>query len=201
LEVGARAFTKGEDVYFAPGQFRPGSSRGMALLAHELTHVVQQRNGRLASAAFAGGSAGPYNRLEEEAEAAERDFEKPLAPLSARQAASGNAIHRSPSDTLDAIRAAASGGINKVADFVAARFGDSDPLIRKLNDLRVELQSAPRAILLSPEVVMAMARVYHEFRAAAPSWLPVPDIQFTPALQPAVIIVAGVAIPVAVLIL
>src|SRR5207245_1374688 len=83
------------------------------------THVVQQRNGRLASAAFAGGSAGPYNRLEEEAEAAERDFERPLAPLSARQAASGNAIHRSPSDTLDAIRAAASGGINKVADFVA----------------------------------------------------------------------------------
>jgi hypothetical protein len=41
--VSARAFTTGTDVYFAAGEYRPGSSDGDALLAHELTHVTQQR--------------------------------------------------------------------------------------------------------------------------------------------------------------
>lgn len=38
----ARAFTHGQDVFFNSGQFDPGSSSGRHLLAHELTHVVQQ---------------------------------------------------------------------------------------------------------------------------------------------------------------
>jgi hypothetical protein len=41
--VSARAFTTGSDLYFAKGQYEPGSSGGDRLLAHELTHVVQQR--------------------------------------------------------------------------------------------------------------------------------------------------------------
>jgi Domain of unknown function (DUF4157) len=41
--VSAKAFTTGSDLYFASGQYRPGTSDGDRLLAHELTHVVQQR--------------------------------------------------------------------------------------------------------------------------------------------------------------
>ncbi|MCC7360355.1 MAG: DUF4157 domain-containing protein [Anaerolineales bacterium] len=41
-ELGAQAFTHGADVYMAPGKYAPGSSDGQRLLAHELTHVVQQ---------------------------------------------------------------------------------------------------------------------------------------------------------------
>ena len=41
--LGARAFTTGRDVFFGDGQYRPESSIGKRLLAHELTHVVQQR--------------------------------------------------------------------------------------------------------------------------------------------------------------
>jgi hypothetical protein len=41
--VSARAFTTGSDLYFAAGQYQPGTSSGDRLLAHELTHVVQQR--------------------------------------------------------------------------------------------------------------------------------------------------------------
>ena len=41
--VSARAFTTGTDVYFASGEFRPGTSGGDELLTHELAHVVQQR--------------------------------------------------------------------------------------------------------------------------------------------------------------
>jgi hypothetical protein len=41
--VSARAFTTGTDVYFAAGEYRPGTTDGDSLLAHELTHVTQQR--------------------------------------------------------------------------------------------------------------------------------------------------------------
>ncbi|MEW6218548.1 MAG: DUF4157 domain-containing protein [Thermodesulfobacteriota bacterium] len=41
-QVQARAFTVGDDIYFGPGQFAPGSEAGRELLAHELTHVLQQ---------------------------------------------------------------------------------------------------------------------------------------------------------------
>ena len=41
--VEARAFTTGADIYFAGGEYSPSSSSGQQLLAHELTHVVQQR--------------------------------------------------------------------------------------------------------------------------------------------------------------
>jgi peptidoglycan hydrolase-like protein with peptidoglycan-binding domain len=40
--LGAQAFTHGRDVYFNSGKFRPESAQGKRLLAHELTHVVQQ---------------------------------------------------------------------------------------------------------------------------------------------------------------
>lgn len=40
--IEAQAFTKGSDVYFASGQYNPGTAGGDHLLAHELTHVVQQ---------------------------------------------------------------------------------------------------------------------------------------------------------------
>lgn len=41
--VSAEAFTTGSDVFFNSGKYDPGSSPGRKLLAHELTHVVQQR--------------------------------------------------------------------------------------------------------------------------------------------------------------
>lgn len=44
-QVGARAFTLADDIYFSTGAFQPNSETGKRLLAHELTHVVQQRNG------------------------------------------------------------------------------------------------------------------------------------------------------------
>ena len=45
--VGALAYTQGEDIHFAPGQFDPTSKSGKELIGHELTHVVQQRQGRV----------------------------------------------------------------------------------------------------------------------------------------------------------
>ena len=41
-QLKAHAFTVGSDIYFNEGQYQPDSSSGKNLLAHELTHVVQQ---------------------------------------------------------------------------------------------------------------------------------------------------------------
>jgi hypothetical protein len=43
--IHARAYTLGQDVVFGAGQYTPHSSDGRRLLAHELTHVSQQRSG------------------------------------------------------------------------------------------------------------------------------------------------------------
>ena len=43
--IQARAFTTGQDMFFRSGEYNPGSRGGQELIAHELTHVVQQ-NGR-----------------------------------------------------------------------------------------------------------------------------------------------------------
>jgi hypothetical protein len=40
--VEARAFTTGHDIFFRRGEYNPGSRVGQELIAHELTHVVQQ---------------------------------------------------------------------------------------------------------------------------------------------------------------
>jgi hypothetical protein len=41
-KINARAFTHGRDVFFGKGEFFPETKNGKHLLAHELTHVVQQ---------------------------------------------------------------------------------------------------------------------------------------------------------------
>jgi hypothetical protein len=46
-EINARAFTLGSDIVFGAGQYQPYSERGRRLLAHELTHVVQQADARV----------------------------------------------------------------------------------------------------------------------------------------------------------
>ncbi|HEX7243198.1 MAG TPA: DUF4157 domain-containing protein [Longimicrobiaceae bacterium] len=44
-DLSARAFTTGRDIFFRAGEYRPGTPSGDTLLAHELTHVVQQDGG------------------------------------------------------------------------------------------------------------------------------------------------------------
>ncbi|MFZ5352372.1 MAG: DUF4157 domain-containing protein [Bacillota bacterium] len=54
LSMGARAYTQGNNIFFAPGQFLPQTQRGQSLIGHELSHVVQQREGRVSKSS--GGS-------------------------------------------------------------------------------------------------------------------------------------------------
>jgi hypothetical protein len=67
--MGALAYAQGTDIHFAPGQYAPDSRRGQELLGHELTHVVQQAQGRVRATSQASGA--PWNAdpaLEHEAD-------------------------------------------------------------------------------------------------------------------------------------
>ena len=44
LALHARAYTTGNTISFAAGEYRPGTAEGRRLLAHELSHVIQQRS-------------------------------------------------------------------------------------------------------------------------------------------------------------
>ena len=47
--IGAKAYAQGNAIHFAPGAYDPQSKEGQELLGHELTHVVQQGQGKVKS--------------------------------------------------------------------------------------------------------------------------------------------------------
>ncbi len=62
-DVSARAFTHGQDIFFSQGAFDPSSRQGKHLLAHELTHTLQQggdsiRRLTISPVAFTSGTCG-----------------------------------------------------------------------------------------------------------------------------------------------
>jgi hypothetical protein len=69
--VSAKAYTVGNEIVFNSGAFQPETSEGRHTLAHELTHVVQQRSGPVAGTPTGDGISlsDPSDRFEREAEA------------------------------------------------------------------------------------------------------------------------------------
>jgi hypothetical protein len=91
--LGALAYAQGTDLHFAPGQYQPDTQSGQALIGHELAHVVQQSEGRVAAPAQAKGApvvaeAGLEDEADRAGQAASRG--EP-ARLSGRSAAAGTA--------------------------------------------------------------------------------------------------------------
>jgi hypothetical protein len=66
--IGALAFTVGTDLYFAPDQYQPHTQYGRELIGHELTHVVQQRDGRVGNPFGKGVAVVHDEELEAEAD-------------------------------------------------------------------------------------------------------------------------------------
>jgi hypothetical protein len=95
--VSAHAYTVGSNIVFQRDAYDPGSDTGKHMLAHELTHVVQQRSGPVDGTATGGGIAvsNPSDRFERDAVAnADRVMADP-APAPAVQSAS-NGAHGTP---------------------------------------------------------------------------------------------------------
>jgi hypothetical protein len=90
--VNAHAYTVGPDIVFQRDRYDPSSEAGRVTLAHELTHVIQQRSGPVDGTAAPGGIrlSDPSDRFEREAAInAERAMETP-APASAPATGSGS---------------------------------------------------------------------------------------------------------------
>jgi len=93
--VNAHAYTVGSNIVFQRDTYDPGSSEGRTTLAHELTHVVQQRSGPVDGTSAPGGIkvSDPSDRFEQEAAAnADRVMSAP-APVQTLSA-SGPAVQR-----------------------------------------------------------------------------------------------------------
>jgi len=69
--VSAQAYTVGSDIVFSGGRYDPSSDTGRHMLAHELTHVVQQRSGPVDGTDAGDGVrvSDPSDRFEQEAAA------------------------------------------------------------------------------------------------------------------------------------
>jgi hypothetical protein len=65
-QVGAWAYTLNDDIHFQPGMYQPHTTEGQALLGHELTHVIQQRQAGFNTSTALNRDAG----LETEADTA-----------------------------------------------------------------------------------------------------------------------------------
>lgn len=74
--VNGLAYTVGRDVVFGPGQFTPQTGVGRKLLAHELTHVLQQ--GNAANGPLFFGITAPHDVAEQEAHANARSIDHGL---------------------------------------------------------------------------------------------------------------------------
>ena len=95
--VQAHAYTVGSNIVFQRDRYDPGSSAGQTLLAHELTHVVQQRSGPVDGTSAGGGVqvSDPSDRFEQAAAAnADRVMSQPApaAPVQRDAAAAGAAV-------------------------------------------------------------------------------------------------------------
>ncbi len=79
-ELGARAFTTGQDVFFGSGAYDPGSAEGQATLAHELHHTVQQASGPVDGKQWSPGLvvSDPHDHDEREAAEAAHDHSSHL---------------------------------------------------------------------------------------------------------------------------
>jgi hypothetical protein len=98
-EIGAQAFTTGNDIFFGAGHYAPGTQEGRSLLAHELAHVVQQSQVVRRKCAACGGRDGGSGQSC--ASCAEEDLELPIQ----RRAEGASPVARGPAiveDGLDA---------------------------------------------------------------------------------------------------
>ena len=94
-DVDARAYTVGDHITFAGGEYRPHTPEGQALLAHELAHTVQQSGLQRQSADMSVDTA-VNSPLEREANAAANAVLRGERPTSVVGRPARSAVQRAP---------------------------------------------------------------------------------------------------------
>ena len=96
--VNALAYTVGQQIVFDVNQYQPSTSAGRRLLAHELTHVVQQQGGRSNPSRSGLSTASSEHEREADRIAEKFDSREPLPPPRVR---TGNILARQPAGNDD----------------------------------------------------------------------------------------------------
>ena len=170
--VQARAFTHGQDVFFNTGQFEPDTRGGRHLLAHELTHVVQQSGGtpRIQRDDDGGGST-VFN---DTVTSTSRSADSPVISGTVKRTETAPAVGSKPAEEVS------SGNMNIEFDpstcSVTIPFGYN--FVQALSGVGTDVcDTGPAASLLSTEVFNALkAKVLRTVNAGLNGWF---DVELT----------------------
>jgi hypothetical protein len=117
--LAANAYTTGRDIYFAAGKYTPTSQEGQHLLAHELTHTIQQESSasQVASSRAGGGVlvGGANDWLETEAEHTANTVVHTGTEVGKPSTGSATAVRRDLKSTAAAIWDATGGRVASAA--------------------------------------------------------------------------------------
>ena len=188
----ARAVADGTDIYFAEGQYRPGTRAGDALIAHELAHVGQALRGVLDRPARWATVGAERDAMEADADSVARQVgdevdteqqreptESPLAAIAARIAALVTSA--AGPQPVDAARPAGAPPAAALANGALAPAGGeiaTEPAVERAADAVVE-PATDAVVEPTPDATAAKA-------AALPADLPLmpdPPITLSPAEQ------------------
>jgi hypothetical protein len=144
----AAAYTVGSQIAFAEGRYQPGTAAGRRLLAHELAHVVQQRNASV-----------PETHLEvgKPSDAAER----------AADAAAQHALVHATTRTVDAIDASATVRCTTVDSWAGTFDNDLQYDLKNQNDGKgqgaygspIQIRFTPKPIVRADKVALVQTAV------------------------------------------
>jgi hypothetical protein len=155
--VNAHAYTAGRDIAFGRGQYSPSTGAGRALLAHELTHVVQQgfRDASSDDTAVVGPVGDRYEQAADRAaaslgESTARSFnlEAARVPTGSRAAIQRQALNCPTKKDVDDECGNATAACNSVAGDCASKFpkpGDLDAYIANLKSNYATSDFGPNA--------------------------------------------------------
>ena len=114
-QLGAKAFTTGQDVFFKQGAYDPGSSSGQELIAHELTHVVQQNSGQVGGSGSGMTVRPAGDAFEQEADAMAKQVVN-SGPTPAVQTAADGGVQRMAPEEEEAVTMKRDDAVQRAAE-------------------------------------------------------------------------------------
>ncbi len=171
--VNARAYTVGQDIAFADGQYQPSTPDGAALLAHELAHTVQQSGFRRAVRDGSPIVAAENDGLEREAASAAAAVSEG-APIGALSIAPGPAVSRAPWGECP------SGSKEKLNEEFGKELKKRDVPGGKTKEARKELRSKKPGYFTHEASVAAEDHIVEHFKTKRGRWAHTNKSEFPP---------------------
>lgn len=149
-QLNAKAFTVGVDIYFNRGMYDPSSAEGKHLLAHELTHVVQQGGGKQVNEA---GNDKAGNRFRPGVT---------TKSLPADSAAAGEKTQANKPGTIQVKQTTAPAATNRNAAATTKAGTPGTPVKKEGNTAEKEVPHAPKKPGQDPAFRQVRAHLQHE---------------------------------------